>query len=267
MSDEAAPVVLALGGCVVGELVLNRPERKNALTPEVAEQLLYWLQVLEADEEVKVILLRGVGGFFCAGLDLKEMAEHRKEGQGDGGFGRHWRAFHSAMYHCAKPTCCCLEGGAIAGGSGLALAADFLVTDKSAFFHVAEVNFGMAAPMNIVWLTLKFGAAAAMFLAVGGQRLDGLELEKRGIAVKVAETGHALSACRAFAEELAKNDSSAMALNKRMIWHIQSHSSGGGGQGSHFEELLDRVMALAAAGKAPPRLESRLKSKATRGRL
>jgi enoyl-CoA hydratase len=255
-------LVLAEGGRAVGELVLNRPKQKNALTTELVKQLLYWLQVLEADDKVKVILIRGSGGFFCAGLDLKEMSRHRKESSDDKSFGTHWRAFHSAMYRCTKPTCCCLEGGAIAGGSGLALAADFMVADRNAFFHVAEVNFGMAAPMNIVWLTLKFSAAAAMTLAVGGQRISGMELERKGIAVQVVEGG-ALEACRVFAETLAKNDSNAMALNKRMIWDVRAHSGGG----ADFETLLNQVMLLSTASKGPPRPESRLKSKGVRGRL
>ena len=248
-------VVLAMGGNEVGELVLNRPNRKNSLTPEVAKQLLAGLRTLEADDAVKAIVLRGSGAFFCAGLDLKEMAKHRKETNSDGGFGEAWRVFHKAMYICSKPTICCLEGGAIAGGTGLALSADYIITDESAFFHVAEVNFGMAAPWNVIWLTLKFGAAAAMWLAVGGQRLDGTELERRGIALRAVD-GNALEESRALAGLLAKNDGKAMRLNKEMIQSVQLGDGG-------FDVMVDRVMGLARAGGArgPPRPESRLKGR------
>jgi enoyl-CoA hydratase/carnithine racemase len=126
MSDEAAPVVC--GGRASAQ---STGARKNALTPGVAEQLLYWLQVLEADEEVKVILLRGVGG---RGVLLR-WARLEGNGRAQKGRPRRRRLWASLACFslgivplCAKPTCCCLEGGAIAGGSGLALAAGFLVT-------------------------------------------------------------------------------------------------------------------------------------------
>lgn len=237
----------------VGELVINRADRKNSLTPLVAAQLVGGLEELIGDETIKAIIFRGAGGFLCAGLDLREMARLRKENGTDGGFGVNWRQFHSLMYSCPKPTVMCLEGGAIAGGSGLALSGDFLVCGPESYLHAAEVNFGMAAPMNVFWLTLKHGAAKALEFVIGGQKYSGHQLHARGLATRVAET-NILRETREFAATLAKNDSNAMAVNKRMVWAVQQED------GSQFDKIMARIYAQNTGPiKGPPPPESRLK--------
>merc|ERR1719266_2370654 len=104
------------------------------------------LKELIASPKVKVILIYGSGEYFCSGVDLKVMANTRKKTQSDGGFRKNWMAFHIAMWNCPKPTIGVLIGGAIAGGTALALSCDFLFTGNNALFHIAEVNFGMVAP-------------------------------------------------------------------------------------------------------------------------
>ena len=100
--------------------------------------------------DVVVILIRGNGPpptaenptarWLCSGVDLKEQARVRKETGTDGGQGVNWAKFHATMYSCPKPTIGVIEGGVIAGGTGLALACDFLITGKAARFHVSTAH-------------------------------------------------------------------------------------------------------------------------------
>ena len=110
-----------------GELVLNRPQRRNALIRPLVEELHAGLDELVADDAVNAILIRGEGGTLCAGLDLKA---RKDEPELMAGFGPTWAAYHAAVYDCPKPIIGALEGAAIAGGSGLALSCDFLIATE-----------------------------------------------------------------------------------------------------------------------------------------
>jgi len=251
----------------IAELVLNRPSHRNALTPALVTELTAALRQVTEDPKVRVILLRGAGGFLCSGLDLQEMRRARHEEGSDGGFQKQWRAFHSAMYHCPKPTLCVLEGAAIAGGSGLALSADFLVAADDAKFHVAEVNFGMAAPMNMLWLLVKHGRATAVEFAVGGHPYTGADIRRRGLAVASAPSGpEALTLGRRWAERLAANDPVAMTVSKEMTRVFPGCARVGGldgGEAIDFDAAMSRFFELAArAGSRPPSSLRSAKSKA-----
>jgi enoyl-CoA hydratase/carnithine racemase len=206
MADDALVRVEREGAR--GELVLNRPQRRNALIRPLVEELHAGLDQLTADDGVNAILMRGEGGTLCAGLDLKA---RRDEPELMADFGPTWASYHTAVYACPKPIIGALEGAAIAGGSGLALSCDFLVAGEGARLHVSEVKMGMQAPINLVWLQLKFGYAAAMELVVGGQPFSGGELVARGIAVKAVPDGEVVAEARAYADALAENDPAAMA--------------------------------------------------------
>eukprot|EP01050_Picozoa_sp_SAG11_P005337 SAG11_NODE_371_length_10051_cov_5.987741_13_plen_203_part_00 len=178
-----------------------------------------------------MILIRGNGPaptagkptarWLCSGVDLKEQARVRKKTGTDGGQSVNWARFHGAMYSCPKPTIGVIEGGVIAGGTGLALACDFLITGKNARFHVAEVNFGMAAPYNCIWAQLKHGSHLALELIVGGQRYSGEEIASKGIALMAVDDTEVLSEARAYAAKLVANDGPAMHVVKEMIRRVR----------------------------------------------
>lgn len=124
MGGPNIPVLVLVDGGI-GELVLNRPQRKNALSPSLVVALTTGLRELITNPEVTVILIRGNGPeptaekptsrWLCSGVDLKEQARVRRQTGTDGGQAKSWAEFHAAMYSCPKPTVGVLEGGAIAG--------------------------------------------------------------------------------------------------------------------------------------------------------
>jgi enoyl-CoA hydratase len=184
------------------ELVLNRPERKNAITGPLGQQLAEALTAIEANAAIETVLFRGEGGAFCSGLDLKEFnAEPAPDWLED--FQHIWRGAHRALFNCSKPIIGALERYAINGGAALALACDLLVAGKGAFLQVGEVQIGMAAPYNLAWLSLKHPEAVANRLAMTGRRFPGPELVDLGVAWECVDDDAVLETARTLAADLA----------------------------------------------------------------
>jgi len=234
MTDEQNPLVRAEITDGIGELVIDRPERRNALTSDTISELHAGLDRLIADDAVRVILIRGEGGAFCAGNDLKEP---RADDHGD-----RWRRLHAAMHASSKPTVGALERFAIAGGSALALACDFLVAGETAYIHTSEVKMGMSAPINAVWLELKHSLATAYRFAVAGMRIPGPELVELGVAVRAVPDADVLTEARTFASRLAENDPAAVAKVRATLLALR------GLEGARaFEERVLAAQRAAAA--------------------
>ncbi len=215
-----------------GELILNRPEQKNSLIGPLVKQLLSGLNELVANDKCHVILIRGAGGCFCAGLDVKAFfSENKPDWVAD--FPADWLAFHAAVYSCPKPVVGALERFAIAGGSALAFSCDFLVVGEKSFIHVAEVELGMAAPINVAWLSLKYGTAKAMELAVLGERHYGQELMRLGVVTRCVDDAETLTEARKLADRLAGFDSTTVQALKGAI-HKAEHKES-------FETLVARI--------------------------
>lgn len=226
-----------------GELVLNRPSRRNALTGPVVEALRAGLADLVVDETVRVILLRGAGGAFCAGLDLDAFAADPPP-PWRSGFSNLWADLHADLYACPKPVVGALEGPAIAAGSALALACDMLVAGDTCRFQVAEARLGLAAPINTVWLMVKYGAARALEFAAGAQPYAGAALVQRGLAVKSVPDGDVLAEARAYADLLAENKPAGMAAVKNNIRLLSGISD--------FRQLIASVQAARAVRGTGP---------------
>jgi enoyl-CoA hydratase/carnithine racemase len=211
----SAPVLVERHGRR-GELVLHRPERKNAVTGPLVEALLAGVEELQRDDRIGAILLRGAGDGFCAGLDTKELALDPPPPWREG-FAERWVALHAALFECPKPLIGALQGFAIAAGSSLALACDLLVAGEGAFLQVSEARLDLAAPINVAWLQLKIGAAAAYELALLAERHDGADLVRRGLAVRVVPDARVLDEARDVADRVAELSPRSHAATKRVI--------------------------------------------------
>lgn len=216
MADE--PLVIVERDGPRGELILNRPEKRNALIGPLVQELKAGLESLVADESCHVIVIRGSGNAFCAGLDLGEFAADPAP-PWRANFQKDWASYHIAAFNCEKPIVGALQRFAIAGGSGLAMSCDFLIAGDGAFLHVSEVERGMMAPMNVAWLTIRFGAARAMELTLGAERTYGPDLVRMGLAVKSVPDDQVLEATRTFADKLASHNPASMAKAKKAIRH------------------------------------------------
>ena len=198
------------------DIVLNRPDKRNALiAPMMAELRDAFLRVA-ADDTVHAVLVRGAGGALCSGLDLKTInAELQPDWVPD--MPRIWRETNEAMASCPKPMVCALEKYAINGGAPVAFAADFLIAGQNSYILVGEVQRGMAAPNNLAWLQGKYGEAIALRFALLGDPVPATELLRMGIAYAVVADDDVLAQAMALADKLASFPASAAQGIKRAI--------------------------------------------------
>ncbi len=198
------------------DIVLNRPDKRNALIAPMMAQLRDAFLQIAADDSVNAVLVRGAGGALCSGLDLKAInAEPRPDWVPD--MPRIWREANEAMAACPKPMVCALEKYAINGGAPIAFASDFLIAGQSAYILVGEVQRGMAAPNNLAWLQGKYGEAIALRFALLGDPVPAPELLRLGIAYSVVADDEVVAHATALADRLADFPASAAQGIKRAI--------------------------------------------------
>lgn len=197
-------------------LILNRPGKRNALTGPMMAALRDAVNQLASDDSVHAILLHGAGGAFCSGLDLNAMnAEPRPDWVDQ--MPRIWREANIALARCPKPMVGALEKYAINGGAPPAFACDYLVMGESAYLQVGEVQRGMAAPINLVWLQAKYGEAVSLRLALIGEPVGAAELLRLGLASQVVADGDVLAKATEWADKLAAYPPTAAQNIKRSI--------------------------------------------------
>lgn len=163
------------------ELVLDRPARRNAITPEMVAGVTTALADL-VGRGAPVLVLRGADGFFCSGLDLDVFAAGVPDG-----FGQSMQAMHVALFRYPSTIVGALEGAAINGGAGLALACDLLVAGAGATLRIAEIAQGLIAPMNIAWLAARTTESVAAQLVLTGRRVGAAELARLGLVAEVVD--------------------------------------------------------------------------------
>ena len=186
----------------VATLTLNRPDQRNAVSPELAAALGAALDRFEADDDVWVAVLTGAGGVFSAGADLKAMAEGRAEGMVTerGGFAGFVR------YPRTKPVIAAVRGFALAGGTELVLACDLVVASTDASFGLPEVTRGIvAAAGGLFRLPQVLPPARALELILTGERMGAEEAHRLGMANHLVAPDDVLPTARALAERICRN--------------------------------------------------------------
>jgi acetyl-CoA C-acetyltransferase len=206
-----ASVTLERDGAVA-IVTIDRPEVRNAIDARTASALEQAIDDAEADERVRVIVLTGAGGTFCAGMDLKAAARGElpvTERRGPLGLtGR----------PPVKPLVVAVEGSALAGGCELALAADLVVAAEDASFGIPEVRRGLvAAAGGIVRLRDRLPRNIAMELTLTGEPMTATRLAELGLVNRVAPPGGALTEALALAHRIAANAPLSVAVGKRLV--------------------------------------------------
>lgn len=184
----------------VTTIVINRAARRNAVDPECAAQLLAAFQAFEADEEARVGVLTGAGDTFCAGYDLKALADGGMayEAEGEGPMG-------PSRMLLAKPLIAAVEGHAVAGGLELALLCDLRVASETAVFGVFCRRWGVPlVDGGTVRLPRIIGQARALDMILTGRAVDATEALAIGLANRIAPTGAARAHAEALAHDIAR---------------------------------------------------------------
>jgi isohexenylglutaconyl-CoA hydratase len=179
MSSSTIQVTRSTG---VTTLTLNRPESRNAMSLAMVDELLAALEVAAHDGQTRVIVLRGAGGHFCSGGDLKDMAAARGGGvESIAKVNRRFGELCAAVIDSPLATIAVLEGGVMGGGFGLACAVDVALCDTTASFRLPETSLGLVPAQIAPYLVERLGYSQAKRLAVTGGRIDGRMAEKIGL--------------------------------------------------------------------------------------
>lgn len=175
---------------------MNRPKRRNALTPDMMSGLRSGLAEL-IDGGANAILFRGEGGTFCSGLDLDVYAAGVPADAADIALD-----LHIELFECPAIIVGALERYAINGGAAFALACDVLVAGETSQLRIGEIKQGAPAPMNVAWLAARTTEAVAMKLAGVGEPVPGPELLALGLATNVVADDQVLTKATEIAQDL-----------------------------------------------------------------
>lgn len=210
MTDQPVVLTEAIDGVLV--ITINRPEAKNAVNKAVAEQIAAALDRLDQDDDLRVGILTGAGGTFCAGMDLKAFVSGEfpnVEGRGFGGM---------TERSADKPLIAAVEGYALAGGCELAISCDLIVAADNSQFGIPEVKRGLvAAAGGLVRLPGQIPYRIAMELALTGEFMSAQRAADLGLVNQITPAGGALEAARAMAAKIAENGPLAVRLSKAVI--------------------------------------------------
>lgn len=190
---------------------MNRPERMNALSPEMFAQMYDAWQEASADDAIRCIILTGAGGHFCSGMDLKALAG--KDGEADDPYAKRMAKerdlpFKALLrsYRPTKPIIAAVEGNAIAGGTEILQGTDIRVAAESARFGVSEVRWGLY-PMagSAVRLRRQVPYTVAAEILLTGKHISAREALAIGLVGHVVPDGQALAKAREIAGQVAEN--------------------------------------------------------------
>jgi len=201
----------------VATITLNRPDKRNAISYEVIEDLLAALDEI-ANSKALVLILTGAGKAFCSGMDLENLKTliGRSPEQSFADTQTMARLFRT-LYDFPKPTIAAVNGAAIAGGTGLATLCDFTLTVPDAKFGYTEVRIGFVPAIVSTFLLRQVGEKIARDLLLTGRLFDAQEALRIGLVTEVVPAENLLPRARELAAQLMENSPSSLRYTKRLL--------------------------------------------------
>lgn len=200
MKEENNPVLTERDGSIF-VITLNRPQVRNAVNAATAAALAEAFEIFDKDDSLNVAILTGAGGTFCAGFDLRELAQGGRQlsmQEARAPMGPTWMLL-------SKPVLAAVEGHAVAGGMELALLCDLRIAARDAVFGIYNRRFGVPLiDLGTIRLPRLIGQSHALDLILTGRPVSGEEALTMGVANRLVEPGQALAAARQLAHTLAQ---------------------------------------------------------------
>jgi enoyl-CoA hydratase/carnithine racemase len=202
----------------VRHLVLNRPEKRNALNEEAIRTLAAEIEGAAADDSVRVVVLRGEGPMFSSGMDLNDLRALSDQAERTRDFMRPILHAWNLLEEMPKPTICQIHGAALGGAFELALACDFRTMAEDAVAGIMEVRVGLIPDVGgCSRLPAVVGLGNAKELIMTGKVIDGREAHRIGFANRIAPADQLTATTDAFANELLACAPRALGLAKRVL--------------------------------------------------
>ena len=200
-------------------LTLNRPEKRNALDTDLTRTLLEAIRAADSDESVGALVLTGAGPGFCAGADLAEF-KGLKDPQAAASRAELTMQLHLSFSKTSKPVVSAINGAAMGGGAGLAIAADLAVMAEDAKLGYPETKHGIVAAIVLGNLVRQVGRKAAFELVAIGEPIDAQRALLLGLVNKVVPHSEVVEEAVRMAEKLAAVSRPAMAETKRLFHEV-----------------------------------------------
>jgi enoyl-CoA hydratase/carnithine racemase len=211
-------LVLVEDAGAVRHLVLNRPEKRNALNEEAIRELGAAIEAAAADDSVRVVVVRGEGPLFSSGMDVNDLRSLSENPQRLREYRRPILQWWNLLEEMPKPTICQIHGAALGGAFELALACDFRTMAEDAVAGIMEVRIGLLPDVGgCSRLPAVVGLGNAKELIMTGKVIDGREAHRIGFANRVAPADELDALTEAFANELQACAPRALGLAKRAL--------------------------------------------------
>jgi len=224
-------------------ILLNRPEKRNALTGEMIDAFHAAVRDAAGRRDVRVVVVAAAGQTFCAGLDLRELAAQREAGRVET---HGLQETLELLERCPQPTIAAVQGDAIAGGCELALHCDLRVVSELAHFAMPLARIGIAVPVTLTWkLVDTIGAAATKELLFTGEALGAQAALALGLVNRVVPPLSLEGTVSELARQIAHNAPLSIRAMKAFVQRVAEERRAY--RREDLEELFHRVQGSADA--------------------
>ncbi|MEX0818939.1 MAG: enoyl-CoA hydratase/isomerase family protein [Pirellulaceae bacterium] len=226
-----------------GTIILNRRDKRNALSREMMAELRQAFEDFRQERKVRAVILTGAGQAFCSGMDLDQMLATSKQPDAltqwyDDAV--QYKELLEAMLRFPKPIIAAVNGPAVAGGAGLVLGCDIVVAGEGASIGFPEPRRGLVAGLVSPLLSFRIGAGYAANLLLTARTIDAQEAYRVHLFHELVKDDLVWARAHALAEECAKSASESLLLTKKMLNE---------NIGEHLEVLLTAGAAASATAR------------------
>ncbi len=201
----------------IATITLNRPEKRNPLSPQVFAELRTCLDDASADAEIAALIITGGEQVFCAGMDIAAMMDFKPEDTFP-----FWNSGYNItlekIYNFRVPTIAAVSGYALAGGFDLAVSCDFRIASETARFGQLEVNVHLSPGIDRLWRLV--GLSRAKYLGLTCDIIDVQEAYRIGLVDKVVRTADLMSEARALAARFVAKPRAALEKAKQSYLNV-----------------------------------------------
>lgn len=226
MSQQNTAVLLHQRGDGVSEVVLNRPDKRNAFDDVIIQQLIQALEHVDRDEQTQVVILRSEGKHFSAGADLgwmRRMADNTRQENLDDS--RELARLMNTLNHLSKPVIGLVQGAAFGGAVGLAACCDIVLATEKASFCLSEVKLGLIPAVISPYVVRAIGERQARRYFLSAEAFSAREAQHFGLVHLVCEDEQAMhQRCDELLRQLAVNGPEAMKAAKELVFAV-SHKT------------------------------------------
>ena len=222
MTDNESAVLLRHRADGIAEVVLNRPDKRNAFDDVIIQQLITVLENVDADNNVKVVILRSEGKHFSAGADLgwmRRMADNSRQENLDDS--RELARLMNVLNHLSKPVIGLVQGAAFGGAVGLTACCDIVLATDKASFCLSEVKLGLIPAVISPYVVRAIGERQARRYFLSAEVFTATQAQEYGLVHIVCDDVEAMDArCNEMLQQLAINGPEAMKAAKDLVFAV-----------------------------------------------